>query len=113
MKWLYRTSIHTRLMVISIGIILVGFSLLTVVAGGQISTAARVDYEQQLQEKTRLVAQNIGATIGNQDISRWSDSEKNSLLAKFSREDVQLTLYTLNQPLPGVRERGGRGSTGP
>jgi signal transduction histidine kinase len=113
MKWLYRTSIHTRLMVMSIGIILVGFSVLTVVAGGQIGTAARVDYEQQLQEKTRLVAQNIGATIGNQDISRWSDSEKNSLLAKFSREDVQLTLYTLNQPLPGVRERGGGGSTGP
>jgi signal transduction histidine kinase len=103
-------------MVMSIGIILVGFSGLTMIAGSQIQTAARVDYEQQLQEKTRLIAQNISATIGTRDISHWSSSEKNSLLAKFaSQVDGKLTLYTPDQqPPPGIRGReGGNGGTRP
>ncbi len=104
MKWLYRTSIHTRLMIMSIGIVLVGFSALTVIAGSQIGTAARVDYEQHLQDKVRLVAQNISASIGSQDISHLSSSEQNNLLKKFaSQVDGQLTLYPLDQPPPDDR----------
>ncbi|MBV9229435.1 MAG: HAMP domain-containing protein [Chloroflexi bacterium] len=105
MKWLYRTSIHTRLMVMSIGIILVGFSGLTLIAGSQIETAARVDYEQQLQDKVRLIAQNIDAIIGNQDISHFSSSEQNSLLKRFASQidGGQLKFYLFDQPPPGGR----------
>jgi signal transduction histidine kinase len=99
MNWLYRTSIHTRLMVMSIGIIFVGFSGLTMIAGGQIETAARVDYEQQLQDKVRLIAQNISASIGNQPLNHLSSSQQNSLLQRFaSQVNGQLTLYALDQP---------------
>ena len=105
MKWLYRTSIHTRLMVMSIGIILVGFSGLTLIAGSQIETAARVDYEQQLQDKVRLIAQNIDAIIGNQGISHFSSSEQNSLLKRFASQidGGQLKFYLFDQPPPGGR----------
>ncbi len=114
MKWLYRTSIHTRLMVMSIGIMLVGFSGLTVIAGSQIQTAARVDYEQQLQDKVRLVAQNISASIDNQDISQLSSSEQNSLLKRYaSQVDGQLRLYLVNQSPPDGRDHGRKGSPNP
>jgi signal transduction histidine kinase len=111
MKWLYHTSIHTRLMIMSIGIILVGFSGLTIIAGSQIETAARVDYEQQLQDKVRLIAQNISASIGNQDISHLSSSAQNRLLQKFaSQVDGKLTLYLLDQRPPDQHQppQGGR-----
>jgi signal transduction histidine kinase len=99
MKWLYHTSIHTRLMVMSIGIIFVGFSGLTMIAGGQIETAARVDYEQQLQDKVRFIAQNIGASIGDQNLSHLSSSQRNNLLQRFASQiNGQLTLYPLDQP---------------
>lgn len=105
MKWLYRTSIHTRLMIMSIGIVLVGFSALTVIAGSQIGTAVRLDYEQHLQDKVRLVAQNISASIGSQDISHLSGSEQNSLLKRFSSQvEGQLTLYPIGQPPPEGRD---------
>jgi signal transduction histidine kinase len=105
MKWLYRTSIHTRLMIMSIGIILVGFSGLTLIAGSQIATAARVDYEQQLQDKVRLIAQDIGARIGNQDMSHLSSSQQNSLLQEFaSQVDGKLALYILDQPPSDQRQ---------
>src|SRR5579884_2088635 len=114
MKWLYRSSIHTRLMVMSIGIILVGFSGLTLIAGSQIETAARVDYEQQLQDKVRLIAQNISASVGNQDISDLSSSQQNSLLKRFaSQVSGQLALYVLDQPPPpGRGDHGPKGSFG-
>jgi signal transduction histidine kinase len=118
MKWLYRTSIHTRLMIMSIGIILVGFSGLTLIAGSQIETAARVDYQQQLQDKVRLIAQNISANIGNQNINQFSSSEQNRLLQRFaSQVNGKLTLYLLDQPPsdqhqapPDGRDHGPRGS---
>lgn len=120
MKWLYRTSIHTRLMIMSLGIILVGFSGLTVIAGSQIETAARVDYEQQLQDKVRLLAQNISTSVGNQDISHFSSSQQNSLLQRFAPQvDGKLTLYLLDQPPsdqhqlpPDDRGHGPKGSFG-
>src|SRR5438067_3003878 len=52
-------SIRVRLLVAYIGIILLGFSGLTVLAGGQITTAVRADYGQRLQNEIRLVAQGL------------------------------------------------------
>src|SRR5438046_280018 len=58
-RLLTSTSIRVRLLVAYIGIILLGFSGLTVLAGGQITTAVRADYGQRLQNEIRLVAQGL------------------------------------------------------
>lgn len=111
-KWLYRINIRTRLLIMSVGIMLVGFFGLTLIAGSQIETAARVDYERQLQDKVRLLAQDINVRAGEQDISQLGSSEQDNLLKPYaSQVNGQLTLYFVNQPPPdsGEHRAGGPG----
>ncbi len=51
--------IRTRLLVAYLGILLFGFGALALVVGQQISSAARADYEQRLQNEISLIAQGI------------------------------------------------------
>lgn len=53
------TGIRARLLAAYLGILILGFIALAVVAGGQISSAARQDYEQRLVNEMRLIAQGL------------------------------------------------------
>jgi signal transduction histidine kinase len=59
MQFLRTTRIRTRLLVAYLGLLVIGFAALTVVAGGQISSAARQDYEQRLVNEIRLISQGV------------------------------------------------------
>lgn len=63
MKKLATVSIRTRLLIAYIGIILIGFSGLTVIAGGQITAAVRAEYEQRMQDAIQLTAQGITPSL--------------------------------------------------
>ena len=56
---LQTSSIRTRLLVAYLGILIVGFACLTAVAGDQIASASRADYEQRLINEIHLIAQGI------------------------------------------------------
>ncbi len=57
------TGIRARLLVAYLGILILGFVALAVVAGGQISSAARQDYEQRLVNEMRLIAQGLASYL--------------------------------------------------
>lgn len=83
--------IRTRLMVAYIGILLFGFGALAVVIGQQISSAARADYEQRLQNEIRLIAQGISPYITEDGTG---DEQFQSLLAEYEDQlDGTLTVY--------------------
>ncbi|MCL4251660.1 MAG: HAMP domain-containing protein [Anaerolineae bacterium] len=67
------TSIRTRLFVAYIGILLIGFAALTAVAGGQISSAARQDFERQLVNEVRLIAQVTGGYVNGSEDAEATD----------------------------------------
>ncbi len=94
------TSIRSRLLLAYVGIILVGFAGLTVLAGGQISSAARVDYAQRLQNEIRLIAQGVSGVVNS------SGAEDASLLeAIFAPYEEQVNGSLAFFPLR-VRGRG-------
>jgi signal transduction histidine kinase len=96
------TSIRIRLLVAYIGIILLGFSGLTVLAGGQITTAVRADYGQRLQNEIRLVAQGL---VPSADAYNHGQIDENGLRAGYADYETQtggkLTFYALADPQPG------------
>lgn len=57
------SSLRARLLLAYAGVIVLGFAMLTVFAGRQISSAARADYEQRLISETELVAQSINQRL--------------------------------------------------
>lgn len=57
------TSIRARLLLVYVGILCGGFIALTLVAGEQISSAARADYELRLKNEIQLIAQGITASL--------------------------------------------------
>ena len=58
-------SIRTRLLVVYMSILLIGFAALTVVAGGQIASSAQADYAQRLQNEISLIARGISPLVDN------------------------------------------------
>lgn len=59
-------NIRVRLLVVYVGILAIGFMALALVAGEQIATAARVDYERSLQTTVQLIAQGISPALANE-----------------------------------------------
>lgn len=97
MKRMRHLSIRTRLLVASIGIILIGFSSLTVFAGGQIQAIMQLEFEQHLQDEVRLLAQKMSSAREQPDLTSLSSAEQASLLQQFNgQSDGQLTLFLLN-----------------
>jgi len=91
--------IRTRLLVAYMGIILVGFSGLAVIAGGQITAAVRADYEQRLQNEIRLVARGISSSVDAAHIAQSGDSEVAARLTDFEHQTGgKLTLYLPEAP---------------
>jgi signal transduction histidine kinase len=71
MRRLLKSSpLYTRLMLAYAGLIVVGFSLLTMLAGQQISTSLRLDYEQRVLSEALLMAQGI-----EQPVKRFIDGQ--------------------------------------
>jgi signal transduction histidine kinase len=100
MQWLYRISIRTRLLVTYIGFILIGFSVLTFIAAGQIQMVIQADYEQHLQDQVRLMAMKISSSDG-QPIGPLTIDEQNRLLKQtMAQQNAQVALYPA--PPPGV-----------
>jgi signal transduction histidine kinase len=98
MQWLYHSSIRTRLLVTYIGFILVGFSVLTVIAASQIQTAIQADYEQHLQDEIRLLALNISTGNNSQHIGLLGSGKQNQLLKQaVVQPNAQLKLYPPTQ----------------
>lgn len=58
-RWL--ASIRARLVAAYMGILVLAFAAFALVAGGQISSAARQDYEQRLVNEMRLIAQGVSS----------------------------------------------------
>jgi signal transduction histidine kinase len=63
------SSIRVRLLFVSVGVLCVGFIALTLVAGQQISSAARADYEQRLKNEIKLIAQGIRTLLDDETAS--------------------------------------------
>src|SRR4051812_7147531 len=103
MTRLNATSIQTRLLLAYIGIILIGFSGLTAIAGGQISAAVRSDYEQRLQHEIVLVAQGVGSALGAYGTDLLTDATIQGITKEFeSQVGGKLTLYPMGpHPQPG------------
>src|SRR6185437_8057395 len=105
MQWLYRLSIRTRLLVTYIGFILIGFSILTAIAAGQIQMAIQADYEQHLQDQVSLMAMKISSRSDSQPIGPLTIDEQNKLLKQaMAQQNAQLALYPA--PPPGVKGDG-------
>ena len=59
---LRNTRIRTRLLIAYVGTLLLGFVALAFASGQQIASSARADYERQLANEIRLIAQSISAS---------------------------------------------------
>ncbi|MEO8609389.1 MAG: HAMP domain-containing sensor histidine kinase [Chloroflexota bacterium] len=94
------SSIRTRLLVAFVSIIVVGFAGLTLVAGGQISSAAQADYTQRLQNEISLIAQGVSPLVDDYVDGRTTDrtlldaalktyeSQANGTLTLFTSDDI-------------------------
>lgn len=80
---LKRFSIRTRLLVVYILILLFGFGGLTLIAGQQISAAARQDFEQRLKSEIALIAQGLSTSIHDYVDDRISEADLQSTFEDY------------------------------
>jgi len=93
MKSLLReTSIRTRLLVVYVGILLVGFAGLALVTGNHISSSADVDYAQRMRNEIVLIAQAIAETAQEVGGQR-NDDRLQQLLASYESEIGGMLTY--------------------
>ncbi len=77
---LRNTRIRTRLLIAYVGTLLLGFVALAFASGQQIASSARADYERQLANEIRLIAQSISA----QAAQMGADDSLEALVAAYS-----------------------------
>jgi signal transduction histidine kinase len=95
---LLTTSIRTRLLVAYVGIILIGFSGLTVLAGGQITAAVRADYSQRLQYEIRLIAQGTSQSIDAYIRGELTEAELTTIFKAYEMQSGgTLALYSIGE----------------
>lgn len=93
------TGIRTRLLLVFVSILLLGFAGLTLVAGRQISGAAQADYVERLQNEMRLIAQGLSSTVDSYVEGNASDDELKQAFAPYESEvNGTLTLYPMQTP---------------
>ncbi len=98
-SFLKMSSIRTRLLFAFVGIILIGFAGITVIAGGQISSAAQVDFEERLQNEIGLIAQGIAPAVDNYMDGRTDDTQVNALIQTYETQvNGTLKLYPMAAP---------------
>jgi signal transduction histidine kinase len=86
-KLLRRLSIRTRLFVVYVAILMLGFGVLALFAGRQIASGGREDYEQRLMSEVKLTAQAVADKIGAYTAGYLSEAE---LKAVFSSYETQI-----------------------
>ncbi len=91
------TSIRARLLFVYLGLLLIGFGALTVVAGKQTAQAARADFEQRLMNEVRLLGQGLSELL----YPRYGDRAEvppealEALIDEYERQlNASITLYT-------------------
>lgn len=85
-----RISLRARILLTYMSIILLGFTGITLIAGGQISAAVRADYTQRLQNEIRLVGHGLGSLID----SNASEAEIQEALTSYEQQiGARLALY--------------------
>ncbi len=94
--------IRTRLLVAYVGILLVGFAALALVAGQQISSAARADYEQRLVYGIRLIAQGIRQYVTDDSITGIDPAE---LIAAYEAQMGGTIVIISNEDVGGPFSR--------
>ncbi len=94
-------SIRTRLIAAYIGILVLSFAAFALVAGGQISSAARQDYEQRLVNEMRLIAQGVSPYIAAGPGAAFSD-ELRQLIASY---EMQVGGRLRLMPVSGIERR--------
>ncbi|MBI1257537.1 MAG: HAMP domain-containing protein [Chloroflexi bacterium] len=104
------SSLRTRLIVAYTGLILLGFGMLTVLAGSQLSSAVRSDYQDRLVSETNLVAEgvrqylnkNAGSTIDQTEIDAALAIYQGQIEGAVSFEaDARPNFAPGNNPPPG------------
>jgi len=92
---LKNTKIRTRLLVVYLGVILAGFSVLTIIAGGQINTAVHAEYEQHLQDEIRLIAQGLASSITTNSAGQVDMAQLQLTLQSYEPQtEGKLTAYS-------------------
>ncbi|MEO8392827.1 MAG: HAMP domain-containing sensor histidine kinase [Chloroflexota bacterium] len=80
------SSLRTRLIVAYTGLILVGFGMLTLLAGSQLSSAVRSDYQDRLVSETNLVAEGIRQKLGQNSSGEVDQAEIDAALAAYQSQ---------------------------
>lgn len=80
-------SIRTRLLLVNLGLLVVGFVGMSLFAGAQITTGLHVDYEQRLMSEIKLIAQGIAPAAAT--FAR-DESNEQALAAAFAPYEAQM-----------------------
>ncbi|MBI5959956.1 MAG: hypothetical protein HY866_14550, partial [Chloroflexi bacterium] len=89
-------SLRVRLILAYAGLIVLGFGGLALIAGQQISKAARDDYKLQLINEVTLVAQGVARAMRELQGGGITQAELNEIVANYeSRTDATLTLLLI------------------
>ncbi|MBI1255828.1 MAG: HAMP domain-containing protein [Chloroflexi bacterium] len=108
---LQRLSIRTRLFVVYVAILLLGFGGLTLVAGQQISAGARQDFEERLKSEIALIAQAVARNVSVYAQNGLSETDLDIVFAEYETQiNGTLTLIALGNPHPS--DDGGRDGQG-
>jgi len=92
------SSIRTRLLITYVSIILVGFAALALVVGGQISSSARADFTQRLQNEISLIAQGIAPVVEDYLEGQIDDAQLQEAFSQYeTRVNGTLTLYPMQE----------------
>lgn len=99
-----RTSIRTRMLAAYMGILLLGFGGLTVIAGGQISSAAEVDFAERLHNEITLISQGLTTFVTGYDNGDVPQDVLDARLKEYETQtDGALKVYSfrgLMMPFP-------------
>ena len=77
-------SLRTRLLLAYVGLILVGFTVLALVVGRQISTGTVQDFANSLAEQAQIVARALKETVEESDDHSLSQNSLSSMLGAYA-----------------------------
>ena len=86
LNMLNKLSIRARLLLATVGILVIGFAVLTFVAGSQIAAAARADYENQLLNTIKLVVRGVSPYVSARFDTENLSTEVEQIITEFEEE---------------------------
>lgn len=87
-------SIRTRLFIAYLSIILTGFAALTLIAGQQISSSARADYEKYLVNTARLISQGVRPFVTDADTTGDISEELAQIIDEYEADtNIEITFF--------------------